>query len=81
MSKHYVYILVPEGAQWLYVGYTDNPQRRLKMHNEGKVKSTEQRRPYRMVIAKEYNTKEEAIAEERRLKKSSSAKKRLISKI
>lgn len=38
--KHYVYILSPDREKhpnWLYVGYTDDPDRRIKKHNAGTV--------------------------------------------
>ena len=78
---HCVYILIPnnkEYSNWLYTGYTPDPDQRLKKHNNGEVKSTKARRPYRMVIAKEFDSKTEAVAYEKRLKKSTSAKKRII---
>ena len=86
---HYVYILIPltnargepdkkKFSNWLYTGYTPDPERRLKKHNNGEVKSTKARRPYRMIIAKEFDNKTEAVAYERQLKKSSSKKKELV---
>lgn len=79
--KHCIYILTPDsGENWLYVGYTINPEERLKKHNGGKVISTKQRRPYRMVVVERYATKDEATKRERQIKKSTATKKRLVKK-
>lgn len=79
--KHCIYILIPDsGEGWLYVGYTINPEERLKKHNNGKVISTKQRRPYSMVVVERYATKDEATKRERQIKKSTATKKRLVKK-
>ncbi|MFA5021739.1 MAG: GIY-YIG nuclease family protein [Patescibacteria group bacterium] len=41
----YVYILKSLTDNKLYIGYSNNLQRRLKEHNSGKNLSTEYRRP------------------------------------
>jgi len=77
--KHFVYLLIPRsGKEWYYCGYTDNPDRRLKKHNAGLVKSTKLYKPFKMIIVDKFKTKEEAMARERQLKKRSSEKKKLV---
>lgn len=79
--KHFVYILIPSsGEQWFYVGYTPDPESRLKKHNSGAVTSTKQRRPYEMIVVNSFETKNEATQYERQLKKSTSKKRELIVK-
>jgi len=79
--NHHVYILLPkqeEYKKWLYVGITDNPDRRLKQHNNGDVISTRKRIPYEMIIVKEFDDKYEAAKYERNLKKSTNKKRTLV---
>ncbi len=54
----------------LYAGWTNDPEKRLAAHNAGTgAKYTRGRRPVEMVYKKEFATKQEAMAEEARLKK------------
>ncbi len=55
-----VYILKSLKDANLYVGTTDNLERRLKEHNNGKSKSTKLRRPFKLVRKEEYKTLSEA---------------------
>ena len=68
----YVYILesVPSGR--FYIGYSENPDRRLVEHNSGKVKSTRPYRPWKKIYAEQYLTEIEAIRREREIKSKKS---------
>lgn len=65
---NYVYILrCSDGT--LYTGYTNNLQKRLKVHNSGKgAKYTRCRLPVKLVYFEEYCTKSEATKREYAIK-------------
>ncbi len=63
-----VYILISEKDKGLYVGCTSNLEKRLKRHNDGKVKSTKGRRPFNCLYQEIYEDKGEAYNRERFLK-------------
>ncbi len=68
-KKYYVYIILTVNNK-LYCGYTDNVERRYKLHKEGKAaKYTRANKPFKLVYTKEFNTKTEAMKEECRIKK------------
>ena len=60
----------------LYCGYTDDVERRFKLHLSGKgAKFTRAHKPLKIVYVKEFNTKSEAMKEECRIKKLSHSEK------
>ena len=61
---HYVYVLQSGIDKKLYVGSTSNLGKRLKYHNQGKVKSTKSRRPLKLIYYEDWITKTEAIKRE-----------------
>lgn len=53
----------------LYTGWTNNLEKRVKAHNEGKgAKYTRTRRPVNLVYYEEHDTKEEAMRREWEIK-------------
>jgi len=69
MSKEfYTYVLLSKRDDKLYVGQTENIERRLQLHNNGKVLSTKHRRPFILVRAEKYKTRSEAYKSEQYLK-------------
>ena len=64
IKKFYVYIL--ECAdKTLYTGYTNDLEKRLKAHNEGKgAKYTKNRLPVKIVYHEEFDDKKEAMSRE-----------------
>jgi len=46
---YYVYVLLSLRDSLFYVGYTDNLQKRIQEHNQGKVFSTKSRRPLKII--------------------------------
>ena len=48
-NMYYVYVLQSEKDRKIYVGFTKNLEERLKLHNNGKVKSTKNRLPLKLV--------------------------------
>jgi len=45
----YIYILESKSDNNLYVGCTNNLQNRVKLHNSGKVLSTNKRGPFKLI--------------------------------
>ncbi len=67
-KKFYVYIILTVNNK-LYCGYTDDVQKRYKLHKEGKgAKFTRANKPFKLVYTKEFNSKQEAQKEEYRIK-------------
>ena len=66
----------------LYTGWTNDLERRLAAHNAGKGgKYTRARRPVTLVYSEEFETKEEAMSREAKIKQLTRAQKlRLIGK-
>ena len=64
-EKHYVYILLCSDNT-LYTGYTNNLEKRIQQHNEGKegAKYTRYRRPCKLVYHEEFDSKKEALQRE-----------------
>lgn len=81
-KKYFTYILLTE-QNTLYCGYTDNVEKRFQAHLEGKgAKYTRSHKPIKIVYQKEFETKSDAMKEERRIKKLSRFEKlRLINNI
>ncbi len=63
-----VYILRSLKNNDTYVGSTENLERRIKLHNCGKVKSTKGYRPWQLLEYREFNSRTEAVKHERFLK-------------
>lgn len=74
-KNFYVYIILTVNNK-LYCGYTDDVQKRYKMHVDGKgAKFTRANKPLKLVYTKEFKTKQEAQREEYRIKKLSRKEK------
>jgi putative endonuclease len=75
MDKHYVYILECKDGTY-YTGYTNNIEKRMKAHQEGKgAKYTRGRTPIRLVFEKAFESKSEAMKEEYKIKNLSRTEK------
>lgn len=81
-KKYFTYILLTE-QNTLYCGYTDDVEKRFQAHLEGKgAKYTRSNKPIKIVYQKEFETKSDAMKEERRIKKLSRFEKlKLINNI
>ena len=63
----------------LYTGWTNDITHRLKMHNEGKgAKYTRGRGPVELVYLEEFETKQEAMSREARIKRLTRKEKLLL---
>lgn len=75
MENNYTYI-VECSDHTLYTGWTNDLEKRIRAHNEGKgAKYTKSRRPVRLVYFETFSTKEEAMSREYRIKKMSRQEK------
>lgn len=79
---NYTYILKCNDDT-LYTGWTNNLEKRIKDHNDGKgAKYTKTRRPVELVYYEKFETKEEAMKREYAIKQlTREEKKTLIEKI
>ena len=69
---HYVYMLISVNRVKLitYVGYSVNPLKRLKIHNQGKGAKFTKGRKWKIIFKKKLNNKSEALKFEYFLKKN-----------
>lgn len=80
-KKYFVYMLLIENGA-LYCGYTDNVERRFQTHIDGKgAKYTRANKPLKVVYTKEFETKSEAMKEEKRIKGLSHKEKLLLTNL
>ena len=64
----YVYVLQSLKDNNLYIGFTNNLQKRILKHNSGKVFSTKSRRPLKLIYLELCTDKEDAKVREKYLK-------------
>ncbi len=73
--SYYVYLLRCRDGT-LYTGYTDDPERRLRVHNAGKgAKYTRSRLPVELVYQEQCPDKSAALRREREIKRMRRAEK------
>ena len=77
--KHFVYLLISEQKKRLisYVGYTNNINKRLKLHNTSKGAKFTRGRKWKIIYKKIYNTKNEAMKYEYELKKDRNKREKI----
>jgi putative endonuclease len=63
-----VYILQSQKDEKFYAGYTKNIQKRIEEHNSGKVRSTKERRPFKLIYWEGCVNQQDAIKREKYLK-------------
>lgn len=74
-NNHYFYVLHCKDNT-LYAGYTNNLEKRVKLHNEGKgAKYTRGRGPVELIFSKAYDNKSAALKAEYEFKQWSREKK------
>lgn len=74
----YVYLLKSLKDSKYYIGQTDNIEKRLKEHNSGKVKSTKDRKPFKLIGYETYKDRDRARYREYKLKRHSGRKNNFI---
>ena len=67
--KYFVYILLSEQLNMFYKGFSTDVAERFISHLEGKNNFTSKATDWKIVYSKEFQTKKEALIEEKRLKK------------
>jgi len=77
----YIYILKSLKDKNLYIGSTNNLERRLKEHNNGKCFSTKHRTPLEIIYYEAYKSESDARRRERNLKLRSRAHAQLKKRI
>jgi len=65
---YYTYVLRSINDGKLYIGYTDDLQRRLRLHKEGKVIATKGRLPISLIYYEACLSEEKAIKREKYFK-------------
>ena len=65
---HYVYVIKSINRNYLYVGLTNNPKRRITQHNTRKERTTRIYAPFKIVAIEKYKTRIEARRREKYLK-------------
>lgn len=64
----YLYILKSKNFGTYYVGVSENVENRLKMHNNGEVKSTKFKKPWVLIYKESFKTLSEARKRESYIK-------------
>ncbi len=65
---YYVYVLLSEKDNQFHTGYTNNLKERLKLHEGGKVHSTLNRRPLKLIYFEGCLNQQDATRREKYLK-------------
>jgi putative endonuclease len=65
---YYVYALVSESRNYIYVGMTDGLERRIASHNSGYNRPTKPYLPFRLLMTEEHTTRVAARAREKYFK-------------
>jgi putative endonuclease len=63
-----MYVLKSEKDGQLYIGSTNDLNRRFKQHNDGQNISTKERIPFVLVYYEAYRNKNDAVGREKKLK-------------
>jgi putative endonuclease len=75
MTSFYVYILFSQSTNNYYIGFSENPERRLSEHNDERNKKwTRNGRPWTILRIIPFESKSEALKAERFIKKQKSRK-------
>ena len=70
----FLYILRSKSSGRFYVGVSSDPEKRLRFHNYIERGFTARYRPWEIVFMQEYETKEDALCAERKVKSWKSRK-------
>jgi len=73
--KYKIYILFSETFKRTYVGFSEDPSKRLEAHNSGKVISTKKYMPWRIVYLEEFSDYNEVRKKEKYYKSGAGRRK------
>ena len=78
--KHYIYLILStvKNKTISYVGYTNNTEKRLKLHNSGKGAKFTRGRKWKIIYFKYFKSKSKAMKEEYKLKKDRNLRNKII---
>ena len=65
---YHVYIIESETTGRMYIGQTQDPEKRLSDHNRGASNYTRNKGPWKIIFLKEFLSRRESIAYEKKLK-------------
>jgi putative endonuclease len=65
---YYIYVLKSLKDNKMYVGYTENLKSRFEQHSKGRVISTKERRPLKLIYSEACLDKKDAMHREKYLK-------------
>jgi putative endonuclease len=71
MKEFFVYAIRSLHRNYIYVGLTDNLERRIQEHNHGKGRSTKPYAPFQLIYSEKVGSREEARIREKYLKSGS----------
>ena len=78
---YYVYMLKSQSIKPVtYVGYTNNLNNRIKLHNAGKGAKFTRGRKWSLIYKEKFKSKKEAISREYYIKKTRSLRKKIKKK-
>lgn len=66
-----VYAIKSLDRNYIYVGLTEDLDRRIAEHNSGKNKTTKPYKPFKLIYSEEFQTRMEARIKEKNLKSGS----------
>ncbi len=78
--RHYIYLILSTAKNKTisYVGYTNNIEKRLKLHNSGKGAKFTRGRIWKIIYFKYFKSKSKAMKEEYKLKKDRNLRNKII---
>ncbi|MBI2009660.1 MAG: GIY-YIG nuclease family protein [Candidatus Chisholmbacteria bacterium] len=62
---YFVYILKSLRDNKLYVGYSNNPKKRLALHNQGRITITKHRKPFELIYLEGFRNQQDATTREK----------------
>ena len=65
---YYTYVLQSQKDGSYYVGFTKQLQKRIRQHNAGKSKYTSRHVPYQLVYYERFESKQDAVENEKHIK-------------
>ena len=80
---YFVYLIVSNlknNKKFSYVGYTNNLKKRLNLHNSGKGAKFTRGKKWKLVYYEKYDSKNDAMKAEFKLKKNYKLRNKLIDK-
>ena len=69
MAAFWTYVLESLSGKGLYTGHTQDVEQRLAVHNQGRASYTSRGVPWRLMYSRGFDSRKQAIAHEREIKK------------